>query len=208
MGNPYASAIDWDKFDKTNIDASVYIYDGAAGQYKSWNGSTGDLSEGIIPPMNGFFIKASVGASLTIPNSSRKHTSTNFYKEKEYGKDLLVLKVEGNGFKDKTYIHFNENASTGFDNEFDAYKLLGIYEAPQLYTKTGNTKLSINVLPYSNEEITIPLNLKVGKETEYKIPGEDDGIEINSFNNRIIIKPPICQLHFYIYFCPIIFSGL
>ena len=35
MGNPYPSAIDWDELTKTNIDASVYVYDGDAGQYIS-----------------------------------------------------------------------------------------------------------------------------------------------------------------------------
>ncbi len=169
MGNPYPSAIAWDSCSKTNLEASVYTYDGDAGQYLSWNGSVGALTDGIIPPMNGFFVKASAGASLTIPNSSRLHTSNNFYKNKGYVKDLLVLKVEGNGFSDQTYIHFNQDATTDFDSRFDAYKLLGIEEAPQLYTQTGNTRLSINVLPYSDEEITIPLSLKVGKVSEYKI---------------------------------------
>ena len=169
LGNPYASALDWNLCSRTNIDASVYVYDGDAGQYVSWNGSIGALNGGIIPAMNAFFIKASANPELTIPNSARTHAANNFYKEKEYVEDLLVLKVEGNGFSDKTFIHFNENATLNFDAEFDAYKLSGISEAPQLYTKAGDSKLSINVLPYTSEEITIPLCLKVGNETEYKI---------------------------------------
>ena len=169
IGNPYPSGLDWDDCERTNIDASVYAYDGNAGQYVSWNGTVGGLDDGIIPPMNAFFIKASENASLTIPNSARVHTSTNFYKSKELVKDLLVLKVEGNGFSDLTYIHFNDLASNSFDNEFDAYKLSGITEAPKLYTLAEETKLSINVLPYTNEEIAIPLCLKVGEEANYTI---------------------------------------
>jgi len=80
-----------------------------------------------------------------------------------------VLKVEGNGFSDLTFIHFNADASNNFDSDFDAYKLSGISEAPQLYTKAGDSKLSINVLPYTSEEIEIPLSLKVGNDGEYKI---------------------------------------
>ena len=169
MGNPYSSAIDWDDCRKSNINGSVYVFNGEAGQYISWNGSIGSLTNGIIPPMNGFFIKVSTGASLTVSNSARLHTTTNFYKEKDYIKDLLVLKVEGNGFSDKTYIHFNGEASNNFDSEFDAYKLFGIYKAPQIYTLSGETRLSINVQPYSYNEIIIPLGLKVGEETEYKL---------------------------------------
>ncbi len=174
MGNPYASALDWNLCSKTNIDASVYAYDGDAGQYVSWNGSIGALDGGIIPPMNAFFIKASANPELTIPNSSRVHTSTNFYKDKTFVKDLLVLKVEGNGFSDQTYIHFNENATLDFDQNLDAYKLLGISEAPQLYTKVGDSKLSINVLPYTSEEMVIPLGLNVGQENEYIIKVSDN----------------------------------
>jgi len=169
VGNPYPSALDWDLCTKSNIDGAVYAYDGDAGQYVSWNGSIGGLANGIIPPMNGFFIKASASPELTIPNSARVHTATNFYKEKEYVKDLLVLKVEGNGFSDKTFIHFNVDASNAFDSDFDAYKLSGIAEAPQLYTKAEDSKLSINVLPYSSDEIVIPLSLKVSNDGEYKI---------------------------------------
>ena len=169
LGNPFPSALDWDEFTKTNINGSVYVYDGEAGQYVSWNGTTGSLANGIIPPMNGFFVKAATAASLSIPNTSRKHTSTNFYKEKTFVENLLVLKVDGNGFSDKTYIHFRQDASTGFDNDFDAFKLLGIEEAPQLYTSVDDKMLSINSMPFMDEEITIPLNLKVGKEDKYEI---------------------------------------
>ena len=169
LGNPFPSALDWDEFTKTNINGSAYIYDGAAGQYLSWNGTTGSLTNGIIPPMNGFFVKAATGASLTIPNTSRKHTSTNFYKEKTFVENLLVLKVDGNGFSDKTYIHFREDATAGLDNDFDAFKLMGIEEAPQLYTLLDDKKLSINSIHFMDEEIAIPLNLKVGKEGKYEI---------------------------------------
>ncbi len=169
MGNPYPSAIRWDYCIKTNVHGAVYVKDGAGGQYLSWNGTVGGLSGGIIPPMNGFFINAGEDASFTIPNSARLHSESNFYKNAEHVKDLLVLKVEGNGLSDKTYIHFNANATAGFDNDFDAYKLYGVGQAPQFYTSTGNIKLSINVLPYSDDEIVVPLHLEAGKEAEYKI---------------------------------------
>jgi len=169
MGNPYPSGLDWDECSRTNIDGSVYVFDGNAGQYLSWNGTVGGLDDGVIPPMNGFFIKASENPSLNISNDARAHTSTSFLKSKESVQELLVLKVEGNGFSDQTYIHFNPDATQGFDHDFDAYKLSGIEAAPQLYTKTGDTRLSINELPYSNEEIAIPLSLKIGKDGQYTI---------------------------------------
>jgi len=176
MGNPYPSGLDWDECERTNIDGAVYVYDGNNGQYLAWNGTVGSLADGIVPPMNAFFIKAAQNPDLKmrnfelkIRNDARVHTSANFYKSQNFVEDLLVLKVDGNGFSDQTYIHFNPDASNGFDHDFDAYKLSGIAAAPQLYTKTGDTRLSINELPYSDEEITIPLSLKVGQDGDYTI---------------------------------------
>jgi hypothetical protein len=169
VGNPYPSGLDWDLCQRTNIDGSVYVYDGNNGQYLAWNGTVGSLADGIVPPMNAFFIKASENPILTIRNDARVHATANFYKSENFVEDLLVLKVEGNGFSDQTYIHFNPDATQGFDHDFDAYKLSGIEAAPQLYTKTGDTRLSINELPYSNEEIAIPLSLKIGKDGQYTI---------------------------------------
>jgi hypothetical protein len=169
MGNPYPSGLDWDLCQRTNIDGAVYVYDGDNGQYISWNGAVGSLADGIVPPMNAFFIKASENPELEILNDARVHATANFYKSENFVEDLLALKVEGNGFSDQTYIHFNADATEGFDHDLDAYKLLGIEAAPQLYTKTGDTWLSINELPYSGEEIAIPLSLKVGKDGDYTI---------------------------------------
>ncbi len=171
MGNPYPSGLDWDALSKTNIDASVYVYDGDAGQYLSWNGTVGALSDGIIPPMNAFYIKASSRAVLTIINDARVHTSANFYKNNE--NNLIVLKAEGNGLGDRAYIHFNEQATDNFDSQYDAYKLFGIEEAPQIYTLAGENKLSINELPFSAEK-TIPLSLKTGKDGMYKISVDNE----------------------------------
>ncbi len=135
-----------------------------------------------IPPMNAFFIKASSGASLSIPNDARVHTSINFYKNHE--NNLIVLKVEGNGLSDRAYIHFNEKATNNFDSQYDAYKLFGIEEAPQIYTLAGENKLSINELPFSAER-TIQLSLKTGKGGMCKISIDN---EIVSLPQDLFIK--------------------
>ncbi|MBI9036529.1 MAG: T9SS type A sorting domain-containing protein [Bacteroidales bacterium] len=172
IGNPYPSAIDWDEetWSRTNVDGTVYVYDGTAGQYISWNGTTGGLDGGIIPAMQGFLVKANAASpSITIPTASRVHSSQAYYKSSETIKDLLVLNAAGNDYEDNIYINFNENASIGFDNEFDAYKRFGTEEAPQFYSIIPDDILSINVLPYSDEEVLIPLGLEVGTEGEYVI---------------------------------------
>jgi len=150
LGNPFTSAIDWDLTDHSAIDGSVYAWNGT--QYVSWNGGIGALTDGIIPAENGFFARTTVdAATLSIPLASRVHSSAGYYKSTLA--NVLELTAEGNGNSDKTFIHFNDQASADFDNQFDAYKLTGIADAPQLYSTTTAGKLSINELPLSGNEV-------------------------------------------------------
>ena len=173
IGNPYPSAIDWDEGDwnLSNVDGSVYVYKGSTGQYVSWNGTSGDLTDGIIPAMHGFYVKANAASpSLTIPVASKVHLPSTYYKSNETIPELLVLHVKGNNYEDNTYINFNADATDSFDSKYDAYKLYGTEEAPQLYSiASDNTILSINVLHQYNEQTRIPLGLKVGIQKEYVI---------------------------------------
>ncbi len=178
VGNPYPSAIDWDNsgWIKSGIDATVYVWDGV--QYITWNGTTGDLTDGVIPAMQGFFVKAtSATPALAVSNSSRTH-GVDPYKSHNVD-NLLVLKINGNGFADRTYINFNKDATPGFDSDFDGYKLLGLPEAPQLYSILGDEMLRVNVLPEITSALTIPLGLQVTAPTEYTITAS--GLE--SFTN-------------------------
>ncbi len=173
VGNPFPCAIDWDDagWTKTNISGSVYIYDGTAGQYKSWNGTTGDIIDGIVPPMNGIFVKAT-GASpvLTIPLSARTHGTQSFYKNgKQWPTNLLHIEVAGNGHTDKTFIHFRDDATNGWDDDLDAYKLKGIQEAPQLYSFINDFWASINSKPFDRVQEDVLLGMEAGVEGDYNL---------------------------------------
>ena len=78
-GNPYYQTIDWDDVAKTNVSATVYIHDdaksGGAG-YISWNGSSGDVTNGLIAPFQGFVVTASGGAGYITIQEADKSTSS------------------------------------------------------------------------------------------------------------------------------------
>ncbi|OYT11372.1 MAG: hypothetical protein B6I19_11590, partial [Bacteroidetes bacterium 4572_114] len=180
LGNPYPSAINWDSITKSeNINGSVYVRDGANGQYVNWNGLAGSLSDGEIPPGQGFFVKAeATGQSITIENADRLHSNSNFYKDKNGNEteNLLSIKVTGNGYTDKTYIHFRWDATNGYDIKYDAYKIFGIREAPQLYSIIGDEmNASINTLAFNTNSFDVPLHFKNGGAGSYTILSE--GIE-------------------------------
>ena len=175
VGNPYPSAVEWDAtWTKSNIDATIYIYDGI--NYKTWNYNlgTGSLTNGEIPPTQGFWIKANAASpSMTIPNSARVHTSNGFYKSTSSLDDLLTISVSGNGYTDQTRIGILDDATYEFDGEYDAHKLFGIDDSPQLYTHILSQNFAVNILPDVSEYKPVLLNLQVGVEGVYELLAEE-----------------------------------
>lgn len=83
--------------------------------------------------------------------------------------DLLKIQVEGGtqGFEDEAYIHFDENATTGYDVAIDAIKWYSIDpEATMIWTiASDDTELAINNLPLEGLHgilNTIPLTFVCG----------------------------------------------
>jgi len=165
LGNPFTSAIDWDLTEHSNVDGAVYVWNGT--QYISWNGTIGALTDGIVPAQNSFFAKTVTdGVTMNIPLSAMVHSGIGFYKSSL--PELLELTAEGNSYTDQTFIHFNDQASASFDSEYDAYKLFGSVNAPQLYSIGNDALLSINELPMEDNEV-VDLGFKCNTNGIYTI---------------------------------------
>lgn len=175
IGNPYPSAVDWNtNWTTSAVDATIYVYNGS--QYLTWNrnlGGYGTKTDGSIPSTQGFWIKANnINPSITIPNSERIHSPQSFYKEgnlTENLNNLLNIKAEGNGYSDIALIGFHPDATEGFDSDFDAYKIMGIYAAPQIYSKIPGINLSVNILPKVFDGRIVQLGFQVGYDTTYTL---------------------------------------
>jgi hypothetical protein len=170
IGNPYPSAIEWNSsWTKTNVDATIYVYDGS--QYLTWNynlGGYGTKTDGSIPSTQGFWVHANASSpSLTIPNSERIHSSQAFYKSTDAGCDMFDFSIAGNSYSDNIKVGFYTGATTGFDSEYDAEKLYGIPDAPQLYTMGKFHEYAVNILPYSGKTKTVPLGIRTGAAGNY-----------------------------------------
>ena len=100
-------------------------------------------------------------------NAMRTHLGQNNYYKSDF-ENLLVLKAEGNNYSDATYLRFDEQATSAFDGQFDAYKLMSAFneELPQIYTRTSDVNLSINVLPVAE---SVPLSFLAGVDGTYTI---------------------------------------
>jgi hypothetical protein len=166
LGNPFTSALNWnDMILGTGVDGAVYVWNGFT--YLSYVGGVGSLPGGIIPAENGFMVKTNVhGSSVTIPFAARVHSNIPFYKESV--SNLLSLKADANNISDEAFINFNGNAGTGFDSQFDAFKLMGIDEAPALYSMVSGEILSVNSLPMEGNEV-VDMGFKCGVNGTYSL---------------------------------------
>ena len=175
LGNHFTSALDWELILRSpGVDGTVYLWNGF--NYVSFTSGVGSVVGGIIPAHNGFFVKTNVnGATVTVPFAARVHSNVPFYKESFT--NLLSMRVDGNSYNDEAFIHFNEAATAAFDGEYDAYKLMGINEAPQLYSMISGEILTTNALPMEGNEV-VDLGFRCGVSGTYNLTGA--GME--SFN--------------------------
>lgn len=171
LGNPYPSAIQWEQgnWGRTNLDYAVYVWSDY--KYVSWNGTVGALKDGIIPAMQGFFVKSNApGASLTIPAGSRLHSSQPYYKEADAVSNVLSLKLlntADTSHFDEAFVQISAGSTAGFDGSLDAVKLYGNSAYPQIYTKaTDQSMLSINTIP---DFVSVPVEFMANTAGSYKI---------------------------------------
>ncbi|MCX6304745.1 MAG: T9SS type A sorting domain-containing protein [Bacteroidetes bacterium] len=175
LGNPYPCAISWALIGKTNVNGAVYTWNAATGNYFSYASGVGTLTGGIIPAEQAFFVQANAASpSVTIPAAARLHSDILLYKNSI--ENLLTLKVKGSeASEDIAFIHFRPEATAGFDQEYDAYKMFGMEDAPQLYSITPSENLTINSLPDVTSRPTVAMGLKVGLSGTYTLTASDLG---------------------------------
>jgi len=125
--------------------------------------------------MQGFFIHVSNGsypvtATLAMDNRVRVNNLTPVFHKSEtaQGQPLVRLSAayEYKDVVDPVVVYFDATASQGFDQMFDALKLMNTdLNVPNLYTVTPQTDLlSISALPLPADSITrVPLGIKTEK---------------------------------------------
>lgn len=166
VGNPYISAIDWDAasgWTSSNLDDSFYVWSdsaGGSGAYLAWNGLSGTLSDGIIAPGQGFWVKANAdNPSLSIEESVKSNTSSVLFKKAAVPE--IVLTARSGSYSNKAILMFHENASDGIDR-LDAYSLSSLsnkWISVSSESSTGEA-LTINALPQNPKElVVVPIKL-------------------------------------------------
>lgn len=178
--NPFPSALNWDEsgWTKTDIDGSIYFWpagtDYYTGVYSSWNGTIGTgtpTGTRYIPVGQAFFVHASTTApALVIPNSAKVHSTQAYYKNgEEILPNALRLICSDNFAHDDLVVHFREDATSAFDTQCDAYKLIGGSKVPQISTTTDDgIRAAINSLPLASGQQVVPVNLNYYQAAQLK----------------------------------------
>ena len=183
VSNPYPSALDWTKMDLTNVNNTVYFYDDGTDNYKYYtvagstyaNVITVNGGSQYIASGQGFFVKSdnALGGTFTIPNTARVHNTQAFWKGStpKSPDNLIRLQIDYQNYTDEMVVHFNDEATTEFDGDYDAYKRFSWNaDVPQIYTLNNdkNTEFAINTSKLNLSQV-IPLGYKVATTDEYTI---------------------------------------
>lgn len=171
VGNPYAASIDWDNssnWTKTNIDGTIYLWDYDQDQFITWNGTTGDLGNGLIAPFQGFWVKANAASPSLIVNEDAKTTGGSFVGKianQVHAHPSFSIRAVSEQKEASTHFMFSSNARMGKD-VFDGYRLqpfsgLDKYLNISSVSSSGE-QFAINNLPRDfGVPIEIPITLEV-----------------------------------------------
>jgi hypothetical protein len=182
IGNPYPSALNWGSqmnpsngWTKDDVYGAIYYWDNTAngnkGNYAVYcpggNGISANGGSSVILPSQGFFVKARKSGSIHVTDDARVHSGTT---GQNGNTELATLRLiaNGNTMWDETVLQFNDEATSEFDGDFDAFKITANEEAPSLFTKLDDgTKVAINSLPNASLSGDIPVGFSSGKTGTY-----------------------------------------
>ncbi len=195
VGNPYASAIDWDLIaadtDNSDIDGTVYFWnqntaengDNNVSDYLQYNltGGTSNTATGKIASGQGFFVKTSKNSKIIFKTTHQIAANNNQFFRGEDTKQ--TLQKEGRSWftfthKGKTntlLVGFLKGATNRYDrlydSEFDTNeKSLGFYSIIR-----GDKKASIQGFPrLKRDKKVVKLGYAVDQLGEYTIGIQDE----------------------------------
>ena len=165
-GNPYPQTIDWDLMTKTNLSSSASVWNDATSAWKTWNGSTGDLTNGLIAPYQGFWVQANGGTgSFTIQDADVSTTAGSFLGRTVENDSVHTARfdISMGEMTSSTYFSFTSNGLIDYDRE-DAPKLLPLHATPriEIMTFANEIPLKINSLPFEIENtISVPMEIMI-----------------------------------------------
>ena len=191
-GNPFTSVIDWnsDAWTRSNIAASTWVWDQLNQQYAVYNGTIGTFGASRYLAMGqGFFVQATNSdAELAIPEAARTSTIVSpLFRSAVAEPEQVKIKVRGNGYSDEAIVMIATDALPGTDYRYDALKMAGSADAPQLSTVKDGSNFTIASINAIDSLTVIPVTLIVGKAGSYSM-NVTNTLNTNSLNTFLVDK--------------------
>jgi len=167
IGNPFGAALDWEhpSWSKTNVSPNIYVWNPNTNQYDAWNGTTGDIMDGILAPFQAFWIEATDNSPELIAQRSALTMGGSFIgKQQRQPPPVFALKaIFSDSLYSTAYLSFNQDGSADTD-AYDAERLIttsDIGSFLELYSRNPSGKrLAINNVPaYFDTSLRIPFEI-------------------------------------------------
>jgi hypothetical protein len=173
IANPYCSTVDWDNANwvKTNVGTAIQYYNADAQNYAVYvAGNSGVGVNGatnLIAASQSFWLKASAANPVLTAKEAVKSAAnvTLMRSSATLPAGFMKIKVSNSIGSDEAIVRLDANATTAFDDDFDALKLYSFNAAvPNIATDINGTKYCINAFDNTSSLAEIPLEFKAGSQ--------------------------------------------
>jgi endonuclease I len=191
VGNPYASAINWDatgwNATRTNINNAIYIYNPAVNAsvssttYPTWAAGVGTngMSSAVIQSGQSFFIQTTASTNLTFTEAYKVASSAGGYFKNKMENVLRMSLWNNSNRVDDIIIRLAADAKLDFDNYYDAYSFgtgnIGLASIKNL------EKLAIQARPIPINADSVALSLNINQMDSFLFKFENT----SSFNSDL-----------------------
>jgi len=176
LGNPYPSAIDYDKVSKSGLEDALYVvkssgqYTGSYASYVNGNGTNGGTNN--IPLGQGFFVRvasAQTPGSVAFTNNARTNApETGLFQRLTNTSPAVALTLSGAGVANQMRVYFEQGATPTFDTKYDAHYLPATHGL-DIASDISTEALAINGLPELSGTVTVPLRVHAATAGTYTL---------------------------------------
>lgn len=192
LANSWVAPIDMSKFEATDfigVTFAIYIFNSTSEKASAENKTaTGGnyttytlATSGTIPSMQSFSVCGSGSVTLNYNRLVKGGNVTNGAmhapsRDKRAEMNSLTVQVgDDNGWGDELKLFEHEDFSMDFENGWDAPKMIGYPQAPQMYAVSTDGNMAINCVPTFEDQI---IGFHAGTAAnEYKMTFVYDGDE-------------------------------
>ncbi|MGY8763672.1 MAG: T9SS type A sorting domain-containing protein [Fidelibacterota bacterium] len=165
-GNPYNATIDFDLITlSSNIEVTTSVWDDANTDWKTWNktSQSGDLSNGLIAPYQGFWVQANSSGTgtITIETGDKSGTGTFYKIADDDNRGSISINATSGNFISESYLSFYSEGTAELD-EGDSKKLLPFQASSRITVMSfvDDNAMKIASYPYIYEgSLSIPFDV-------------------------------------------------